>query len=221
MYTTLGDDPIQQVAIRAVQDRTTLAQLRNAAGIPDSFNVGDVISTYKADPSDPGSPGPMIVQEILGQTIQPFQTARHTVKRADYMNAISKMESAIAQLQGAGNTAAAAAAAAASQPSSGQTIATPTPAPTPLPYITTPSPSVTTPAYTSLPAIATQLPAQLAPLTSTAPAPSSVSVTTTTTPAAATTDLTAQLESYLPYIIGGGILLFAISKMGNKTKRAA
>jgi hypothetical protein len=95
-----GDStPIETVAANVVTTRQKLAAARNARGMTDPFTVAAVDAQYGGDPSDPGGAAPMIAEEILGKPITQFDDARHTIKRADYYNAITAMNNAIAQIQ--------------------------------------------------------------------------------------------------------------------------
>lgn len=86
--------PIREIAMQAVTDRIALAAARNSHGIADAFDVAKIMAQYGADPSDQANAGPMVAQEILGRPIQPFDTARHNIKRDDYKAAIAQMENA-------------------------------------------------------------------------------------------------------------------------------
>lgn len=220
MYAGLGDVPIRDVYQQTLDARAALAAARNAGGIIDSYTPQAVIAQYGYAP-DYGllSAAPMIAQEILGQGIQKFDTARHTIKRADLLSAISKMKTMAAAIAPAAPVQMVAAPITTAAPVStspvqsiidavtGQTQAPPA-------ALTTggsaPLPSIATPAATPISAGAG------APITT-------VSVTTpagpTITLPATASELEQDLVKYAPYIIGGGILLFMVMK--SKKRRAA
>lgn len=94
----LGDVPAEQLWKTIIDTRETLAAIRNAHNIYDPFVVPAGLNRMSDGP-DGGNTGNVLASQITCEILgRPF-TSIHNVKRADWNEAISRMNQTIQTLQ--------------------------------------------------------------------------------------------------------------------------